>query len=170
MNTRSLSFRLVTWYAGVLTIVFVVLGGLTLIFLRHYLEAAVLDTQARRARQIADTLIAAVDRTGEQVMAREVEDLYSPPINDRFIRITRVGASNPTVLYVSAPPHDGTFVPADVPPMSAGTSFDRQGVFVRKTSLRSGSLLIGAVASRQYVVEVGVSTERTDETLRQVFA
>ena len=55
MNTRSLSFRLVTWYAGVLTIVFVVLGGLTLIFLRHYLETAALDTQSRRARQIADT-------------------------------------------------------------------------------------------------------------------
>ena len=95
MNTQSLSFRLVTWYAGVLTIVFVVLGGLTLIFLRHYLESAVLDTQTRRARQIADTLIAAVDRTGEQVMARQVEDLYSPPLNDRFIRISRVGAGRP---------------------------------------------------------------------------
>jgi heavy metal sensor kinase len=167
MNTRSLSFRLVTWYAGVLTIVFVVLGGLTLIFLRHYLEAAVLDTQARRARQIADTLIAAVDRTGEQMMTRQVEDLYSPQINDRFIRITRVGVGNASVLYVSGTPHDGTFVPAGVPRMQSA-SFDRQGVFVRKTSLRSGSLLIGAVASRQYVVEVGISTQRTDETLQQV--
>ena len=168
MNTRSLSFRLVTWYAGVLTIVFVVLGGLTLIFLRHYLEAAVLDTQARRARQIADTLIAAVDRTGEHVLAREVEDLYSPQINDRFIRISRVGGSNPSLLYVSGLPHDKTFVPGDVPPMHAAASFDRQGVFVRKMSLRSGSLLIGAVASGQYVVEVGVSTQPTEETLSQV--
>ncbi len=32
----------------------------------------------------------------------------------------------------------------------------------------SGSLLIGAVASRHYVVEVGVSTARTEETLQQV--
>jgi heavy metal sensor kinase len=166
MNTRSLSFRLVTWYAGVLTIVFVVLGGLTLIFLRHYLEASVLDTQARRARQIADTLIAAVERTGEQVLAREVEDLYSPQINDRFIRISLVGGSNPSVLYVSGAPHDETFVPADVPLLQA--SFGRQGVFVRKTSLRSGSLLIGAVASGQYVVEVGVSTQPTEETLSRV--
>ena len=50
MNTRSLSFRLVTWYAGVLTLVFVLLGALTIILLREYLESNVLDTQARRAQ------------------------------------------------------------------------------------------------------------------------
>jgi len=164
MNTRSLSFRLVTWYAGVLTLVFVVLGSLTLIFLRHYLESAVLDTQARRARQIADTLIASVGRTGEQIMTREVEELYSPRVNDRFIRVTGAGGH---VLYISGAPHDGTFVPTDVPSPDAA-SFDRQGVFERKESVPSGSVLIGAVASRHYIVEVGVSTQRTEETLSQV--
>ena len=163
MNIRSLSFRLVTWYAGVLTLVFVVLGSLTLIFLRHYLESAVLDTQARRARQIADTLIASVDRTGEQVMTRQVEELYSPQLNDRFIRITRGGQ----VLYLSGAPHDGTFLPADVPAPSAA-AFDPAGVFERKENVPSGSVLIGAVANGGYIVEVGVSTERTEETLRQV--
>jgi hypothetical protein len=34
------------WYAGVLTAVFIVLGALTLVFLRQYLEASVFDTQA----------------------------------------------------------------------------------------------------------------------------
>jgi heavy metal sensor kinase len=164
MNTRSLSFRLVTWYAGVLTLVFVALGSLTLIFLRHYLDSAVLDTQARRARQIADTLIASVDRTGAAVLSRQVEELYSPVVNDRFIRITRAGGS---VLYISGTPHDGTFVPAEVPPLGT-VVFDREGVFERKVALPGGSLLIGAVASRNYVVEVGVSTARTEETLQQV--
>jgi heavy metal sensor kinase len=164
LNVRSLSFRLVTWYAGVLIAVFVALGSLTLIFLRHYLESAVLDTQARRARQIADTLIASVDHTGEQAMARQVEELYSPRVNDRFIRITDAGSR---VLYISGAPHDGTFVPADLPLLSE-TSFDRQGVFERKENVSSGPVLIGAVASRHYIVEVGVSTERTEETLRQV--
>ena len=164
MNTRSLSFRLVTWYAGVLTLVFVVLGSLTLIFLRHYLESAVLDTQARRARQIADTLIASVDRTGELAMTRQVEELYSPQVNDRFIRITGTGGR---VLYISGPPHDGTFVPADVPAPDAG-SFDHRGVFERRQTVPSGSVLIGAVATSNYIVEVGVSTQRTEETLSQV--
>jgi heavy metal sensor kinase len=172
MNTRSLSFRLVTWYAGVLTIVFVVLGGLTLIFLRHYLESAVLDTQVRRARQIADTLLDAIDRTGEQVVAREVEDLYSPEANDRFIRITRVqrtpGKSEESrVIYVSGPPRDGSFVPVAVPARA------HREVLVRKEDLPGGSVLIGAVThsgagGERYVVEVGVSTLRTEETLRQV--
>jgi heavy metal sensor kinase len=166
MNTRSLSFRLVTWYAGVLTLVFVVLGSLTLIFLRHYLESAVLDTQARRARQIADTLIASVDRTGDDVMTRQVEELYSPVVNDRFIRITTASGG---VLYISGAPHDGTFVPADIPTLGAAP-FDREGMFERKVALPSGSVLIGAVASRHDVVEVGVSTARTEETLRQVLS
>jgi hypothetical protein len=88
MNSRSLSFRLVTWYAGVLTVVFVLLGALTLLFLRHYLEANLLDIQARRARQISDTLLAAAPRIGESAVAAEVDDLYSPEANDRLIRIT----------------------------------------------------------------------------------
>ena len=175
MNTRSLSFRLVTWYAGVLTVVFVVLGALTLIFLRHYLEASILDTQARRARQIADTLLAAIDSTGETVVARQVEDLYSPEANDRFIRISR---GDGRVVYVSGDPHDHSFVPSEVPAAPGAVSLARQAALVRKQQVRTGSLLIGAVgypagrtpaeATPRYIVEVGVSTERTESTLSQV--
>ena len=175
MNTRSLSFRLVTWYAGVLTVVFVVLGALTLIFLRHYLEASILDTQARRARQIADTLLAAIDSTGETVVARQVEDLYSPEANDRFIRISR---GDGRVVYVSGDPHDRSFVPSEVPAAPGAVSLARQAALVRKQQVRTGSLLIGAVgypagrtpaeAAPRYIVEVGVSTDRTESTLSQV--
>lgn len=174
MNARSLSFRLVSWYAGVLTMVFIVLGILTLIFLRHYLEAAVLDTQLRRARQIADTLLVTVGRTGEQRIAEVVEELYSPEANDRFIRITRVSSSagSTQTIYLSGRPHDGTFVPSDVPVPPISRT-DHVHDSARREFLRSGSLLIGAVyrpgaAGGQYVVEVGVSTERTESTLGQV--
>ena len=172
MNTRSLSFRLVTWYAGVLTLVFVLLGALTIILLCEYLESNVLDTQARRARQIVDTLVAAVGRTGESGMAREVEELYAPEANERFIRITR---EDGRVVYASREPHDGSFDPATVP----APSLTRAGVFLRKESLPKGSVLIAAVSNAEtlsnsaataarYVVEVGVSTARTEETVRQV--
>ncbi len=162
MNTRSLSFRLVTWYAGVLTLVFVLLGALTVILLREYLESNVLDTQARRARQIVDTLVAAVSRTGEGGMAREVEELYAPEANERFIRITR---GDGHVVYASGNPHDASFDPATVP----APSLAREGPFLRKESLPKGSMLIAAVsADSRYVVEVGVSTARTEETVRQV--
>ena len=176
MNTRSLSFRLVTWYAGVLTLVFVVLGVLTLFFLRHYLEAGVLDTQVRRARQIADTLLAAIDATGEARVARQVEDLYSPEANDRFIRITSSAAGRTSgqasVVYVSGAPRDGSFAPAAVPIPSREGWPGHHDELVRKEVLPSGSVLVGAVAHpalrELYVVEVGVSTVRTDATLGQV--
>ena len=166
MNTRSLSFRLVTWYAGVLTLVFVGLGALTVILLREYLESNVLDTQARRARQIVDTLVAAAARTGESVMASEVEALYAPEANERFIRITR---GDGHVVYASGAPHDGSFDPATVP----APALAREGTFLRKESLLKGSVLIAAVSNTtttpsRYVVEVGVSTARTEETVRQV--
>jgi heavy metal sensor kinase len=166
VNTRSLSFRLVTWYAGVLTLVFVLIGALTIVLLREYLESNVLDTQARRARQIADTLVAAASRTGEATMAREVEELYAPEANERFIRITR---GDGHVVYASGKPRDGSFDPATVP----APSLTHPGEFLRKESLLKGSVLIAAqthagAGDSRYVVEVGVSSARTEETVRQV--
>jgi heavy metal sensor kinase len=165
MNTRSLSFRLVTWYAGLLTIVFVALGAVTFLLVRHYLEANLLDTQARRAQQIADTLVAAVGRTGEGTVAYEIEDLYSPEANDRFIRITR---EDGRVIYSSALPKDHSFDPSAVPPAPLAPT----GRFSRKESAPAGDVLISAVpyqvGSHRYLVEVGVSASRTEAILADV--
>ena len=166
MNSRSLSFRLVTWYAGLLTVLFVLLGALTFLFLRHFLEANLLDIQARRARQIAYTLLAGIPGGSEASVAKQVEMLYSPEVNDRFIRITRADGE---LVYASGFPKDNSFDPARVPlpPLA------RNGEFYRKESLSRGDLLLAAVTygasgSARYVVEVGVSNLRTEGTLRQV--
>src|ERR1700730_4314633 len=172
MNTRSLGFRLVTWYASLLTLVFVALGVLTLIYLRHYLEANLLDSQARRAQQIADTLLARLDRTGESALAQEVEELYSPAANERFIRITR---GDGRVLYASGKPTDNTFDPSRVPVLRPESPIEHY----RKESVPGGALLIATLKYRPpkgsrgsagppYIVEVGASAERTETTLRQV--
>jgi heavy metal sensor kinase len=166
MNARSLSFRLVAWYAGVLTAVFVLLGLLTFFFLRHYLEANLLDTQARRARQIAGTLVAHGRRDGEASMASEVESLYSPEVNDRFIRISRADGE---VVYVSGAPRSGLFDPARLAPI-AGDFL--QGA-TRKERLPGGTLLVAAVPATGsdgtlYRVEVGTSGSQAEDTLAQV--
>ncbi|HYL69976.1 MAG TPA: HAMP domain-containing protein, partial [Candidatus Dormibacteraeota bacterium] len=163
MNTRSLSFRLVIWYAGVLTAVFVLLGALTVLSLQHYLQANLLDAQGRRARQIADTLIAHTERRAEQTLRTEVEILYSPEANDRFIRITRADG---TLVYLSAAPKEARFVPAQVPPAAAGDS-------ARRVELPAGALLVAARTARArdgtaYVVEVGVSGISAEATLARV--
>jgi heavy metal sensor kinase len=164
MNTRSLNFRLVAWYAGVLTVVFVLLGSLTFLFLRHYLEANLLDIQARRARQIADTLVAHARRDSEEAMRSQVETLYSPEANDRFIRITRADGA---LVYASGAPRGGGFDPSLVP---RPASEDGSSHTVRRAG---GALLIASVTATgadgtRYRVEVGTSGAAAADTLTQV--
>jgi heavy metal sensor kinase len=166
LNARSLKFRLVAWYAGVLTVVFVLLGGLTLLFLRHYLEANLLDAQMRRARQIADTLVAHVSRSREDTLRSQVDALYSPETNDRFIRITRADGQ---VVYSSGAPRNERFdprlVPAETQPVRGAAS--------HKVRLGGASLLIAALSASGadgtgYRVEVGASGVAAEATLTQV--
>jgi heavy metal sensor kinase len=166
MNARSLSFRLVAWYAGVLTTAFVLLGLLTFFFLRHYVEANLLDIQGRRARQIAGTLVAQTRRDGEDVMSKEVEKLYSPEINDRFIRISRADGH---VVYSSGAPRNELFDPSRVPEI--GGNFLEGSA--RKVPLPEGALLVAAVPATGsdgtlYRVEVGTSAAPAEDTLAQV--
>ena len=166
MNARSLSFRLVAWYAGVLTTVFVLLGVLTFFFLRHYLEANLLDIQGRRARQIAGTLVAQARRDGEDAMRNEVEKLYSPEVNDRFIRISRADGH---VVYASGTPRNDIFDPSRVPEI--GGNFLEGSA--RKVPLPGGALLIAAVPATGsdgtlYRVEVGTSAAPAEDILAQV--
>jgi heavy metal sensor kinase len=166
VNTRSLSFRLIAWYAGVLTTVFVLLAVLTFLLLRHYLEANVLDAQARRARQIAGTLVAHAGRDSEAALAGEVESLYSPEVNDRFIRISRADGR---VVYASRKPRNELFDPAAVPAVT-GRFLE---AYPRRIHLPGGLLLIAAVPATGsdgtlYRVEVGTSGAPVEDTLAQV--
>ena len=68
MNTRSISFRLVAWYAGLLAGIFVLLCALLYLDLRHFLENDLRQSQARRARQIANTLLVAC-QTNRRVLS-----------------------------------------------------------------------------------------------------
>jgi heavy metal sensor kinase len=166
MNTRSLSFRLVAWYAGVLTTVFVLLALLTFFLLQHYLEANLLDIQTRRARQIAGTLVAHAARGDEATLGSEVESLYSPEINDRFIRISRADGA---VVYASGTPRGALFEPSGVPAV-AGNFLEGS---TRKLQLPAGSLLIAAVPATGsdgtlYRVEVGTAGAPAEDTLAHV--
>jgi heavy metal sensor kinase len=170
MNARSLKFRLVAWYAGVLTVVFVLLGGLTLLFLRHYLEANLLDAQMRRARQIADTLVARVSRDGEAALRGQVETLYSPEANDRFIRITRADGG---LVYVSGRPPDARFDPLQVPPLATADATQRSSTSTRNVPLPGGALLVASrgasgVDGTKYRVEVGTPAAPAEATLGHV--
>ena len=167
MTTRSIRFRLIAWYAGLLTGVFLLLDALMYFDLRHFLESDLGETQARRARQIADTLLLRVDQTGDAYVANEVNDIYDPEVNDRFIRITRSGGG---VVYVSGTPQDKSFEPTSV---AAARSSQKE--FLRKARVPGGkTLLIAALNYRtpggaRYLVEVGVPLDPVDTMLDRLF-
>ncbi len=168
MTTRSIRFQLTAWYASLLTAVFVLFGVVLFAGLSRYLENNLAENQLRRARQIADTLLLQVNKTGEQYVSTEIQALYAPESNDRFIRITRGDGG---VLYVSGVPRDQSFQPDNVPPL--GTF---QGETSRKVSLAGKTaLLIGALNYRapdgnRFVVEVGALTTSIQNLLEHLRA
>ena len=168
MNTRSLSFRLVTWYAGLLTLVFILLGTLMYFDLRRFLENNLNQTQARRAQQIADTMLAHIGTTGEGRFAFDVKDRYEPEVNDRFIRVTR---HDGTVIYESGMPKDQSFDPTHLP--AIGSSADKE--FSRKLRLPDGDEMVIAALNyttpdkQQYLVEVGVPLAPVSTMLGHLF-
>ncbi|MGH8259524.1 MAG: sensor histidine kinase [Steroidobacteraceae bacterium] len=173
MNTRSLSFRLVAWYAGLLTLVFLLLGAVTFAAVANYLQANLREDQVRRARQIADTLLNGITASGEPALAAAVESLYAPETNDRFIRVTRgspAGTGGPgRVLFQSGEPHGHSFDPTVVPLLRELP----QSVSSREVRMPRGSLVIAAVphraaSGRHYIVEVGASTAPIDATVARL--
>ncbi len=168
MNTRSISFRLVAWYAGLLTGIFLLLCAVLFLDLRHFLEKDLRETQSRRARQIANTLLVHVKQTGEPYVASQTKDWYEPEINDRFIRITRADG---TLIYASDAPKDGSFDPAEVsvfPPSPETESY-------RKLKLSGGkTLLIAALnfkssGNPDYLVEFGELLDPVETMLNRMF-
>jgi heavy metal sensor kinase len=163
MNARSLRFRLTAWHAGLLTAVFVLLGALLYIQLRTYLENTLLETQVRRAQQIADTLLGNAARADEPRIGAEIESLYAPERSDRFIRLTRGDGG---VAFLSVSPLDQSFDARQVPPLQP---FGLRPS-ARKQMLPDGNaLLIAAVPAPSrgdgYLVEVGTAAAPVESML-----
>lgn len=89
MNTRSLRFRLIIWYAGLLTGVFLLCGATMCQALRHYLKQSLAESLLRRTQQIAASLLAGVEKTGEPFVVSEIKARYAPENYDRYVRLSR---------------------------------------------------------------------------------
>jgi heavy metal sensor kinase len=107
-------------------------------------------------------------RGGEQALRAEIERLYAPGANGRFIRVTRADG---VIVYASGPARDRLFDPAQVPAAPAGATRDSS----RKVTPGGGTLLIAARTAAaadgtRYLVEVGASGAGTEATLAHVLA
>ena len=168
MNTRSISFRLVGWYAGLLTGIFVLLCALLYLDLRHFLENDLRESQFRRTRQIANTLLVHVQQTGEAAVANQTKDWYEPEINDRFIRITRADG---TLVYVSGTPNDRSFDPAEVPIFQPvpGPEFSRKLKLSDGNTLLIAALNFKSSGNPDYLVEFGSLLDPVETMLKHLF-
>jgi len=137
MNPRSIRFRLIMWYAGLLTGAFLLFSVALYQVLRGYLESSLAQTLFRRSEQITVSLMADMGKTGEHYVADQIATRYAPENYDRFIRLTRPDGS---ILYASG--RTASFDPAGLPPLKAN---DVKGDFEQKELLGDGSHLLVTV-------------------------
>lgn len=152
MNTRSLKFRLIAWYAGWLTLLFAVFGIFAYVSLGHHLKESVREALARRARQVSD--IVQRSHLDWPALGAEIRSHFAPEVNHRLTRVTVDGV----VTYVSGTPGDNSFDPLTVPPAPASPD----GEFFGRRFLPDGRVLLVVwvskqTPSRKVVVEEGTS-------------
>ncbi len=154
MNPRSITFQLTAWYAALLTAAFLLLGVFLYFGMRHHLHRSLADSQSKRARVIADTLVARVPETGEAALPQEITDRYAPEINSRFIRITHRDRG---VLYTSGVPRDASFDPSLIapPPQPVKKTFTRIAYPADGNDLLIVTVPYPATGAAAYTVEAG---------------
>jgi heavy metal sensor kinase len=160
LNTRSLKFRLISWYAGWLTVLFVVFGIFVYASLAHYLKDSLREALARRARQVADIVLRSSIDT--RVLGQEIQKNFAPEANNRFTR----ALVNGEIIYVSGAPADGSFKP-ELVPLPAATGEEES--FGRRT-LPDGTVLLVVMVQRtagakRVTAEEGYSVAPLEATL-----
>lgn len=166
MNSRSISFRLVVWYAGLLAVIFSALFALLYLNVRLFLINDMSQSQARRAQQVASLLLAQPGQAGQ--IAAEAKEWFQPEANDRFIRIShRDGA----VIYVSGAPTDGSFDPHEVPASSSPSKaeFSRQIQMPGDETLLVTALTYTSPDKQDYLVEYGATLDPVQTMLNRLF-
>lgn len=166
MNTRSIYFRLILWYSGLVVIFFIAFGTYTYKGVENRLYGEMEYTFNRRAHQIADNiLVQAHDKSSEDI-ARQIRTVYSPSANNRFIRILR---SDRSILYTSMPPKDGLFNPAAIAlpaHLTAGIRFEPLN---DHNSLYMVSVPV-IVNGETYLIEMGAAASELQPILRSLLA
>ena len=160
MNTRSIKFRLIAWYAGWLTVVFSVFGVVVYKSLDHYLVKALRQALEMRTRHVAALVQRSpLDWDG---LGQEIHYRFAPEANNRFTRVT----ADREVKYLAGAPSDGSFDPAVVPPASQRV----EDAFERRILPGGVELLVAVkpviVNNRTVLVEEGFSKAGINDTVR----
>jgi heavy metal sensor kinase len=165
VNTRSLKFQLIGWYAGLLIGLFAILGVATYLALRTSLVGSLKESLLRRARQIGQLLNEKVDRKDEEHLGSDIEARYAPDVNDRFVRVTR---RDGLTLYLSQAPKNQSFDPAALPPPVWADSSEtaRQVVLLGGRKLLLTAHLLDLPGGKRFLIETGAPMDGVEADLR----
>jgi heavy metal sensor kinase len=163
MSRRSLTFRLVSWYCGLLLALGAAFGAFAYISFDSYVAQTVrstLDARTDAVWEIAHGQLR--DRTALSAL---MEERFAPEALNRLIRIR----DGNTVLYQSGLPNDHGFDPADIRLPDA----DRAPQFERRHDLFLFAKTYVASDGGKITIEAGhseVLTETVEERLAMVLA
>jgi two-component system OmpR family sensor kinase len=169
MNTRSLRFQLITWYAGLLLGAFGIIGVATYLALQDSLTGALKETQLRRARQIGHLLLEGLRdpavRGGDR-LEKEIEESFAPGQNNRFIRIT---ALDGTKLYTSQLRPGTSFDPVRIaaPQWPAGPEAARTVALPEGRAMILTAHKVQGPRGEAYLVETGAPLDGVRADLRK---
>ena len=165
MNTRSLKFQLIGWYAVVLIAGFGLLGAVTYVALQGSLAASLKENQLRRARQIAQLLRDESLKRNEARVGEEVQARYAPELNERFVRITRADG---VMLYLSAAPKSQSFDPATLPPpqWSEAPESARVAPLVGGRKMLLAAHMLQLPGGTRFLIETGAPMDEVQADLR----
>jgi heavy metal sensor kinase len=166
VNTRSVKFRLVVWYAGFLAICFLLLGAAAHVALKGYLVNSLISSQVRRARQVAILLSEKQQRGGVGQVGAEVEARYAPSLNERFVRISKPGGQ---IIYDSGATGDTKAFAAVPPPPGwpARVESSWRAPLANGREILVAAQVVGVQGSDQYLVEAGAPMDDVYDALRK---
>jgi signal transduction histidine kinase len=123
MSRRSLTFRLVSWYCGLLLVVGIAFAAFTYASFDHYLNQSTRSSLTARADAVWGMANGLLD--DKPALAALIEERFAPEAQNRMIRISGGG----DIYYQSQTPTDRGFDPQAVPiTENAGDGrFDRRG-------------------------------------------
>jgi heavy metal sensor kinase len=165
MNTRSIRFQLLAWYAALLTASFAVFGLFMYGALGTFLRQNLKDNLARRAHMIAHSISLRGDKLTPEWLQEEIGSRYAPESSGRFVRVSRGGTN---ILYESKAPHDNSFQPWEVP-----SSRPQNKETVQRAELAAGGRMLieelpVTTAGGPLLVEVGASLNSIGVALGKV--
>jgi heavy metal sensor kinase len=163
MNPRSIRFRLTAWYASLLALMLIVFGSAVYFGLQRYLTADLSHYLSFQARQIADTWLQHIARSGESYVVDEIDEHLSPDITNHFIRVTRPDGS---LLYRSKPPRDRSFGPATIATLAPSLYVaGSRTVHLAGMELLIHSLPYSVAGIGTFLIEVGAPYHQIESTL-----